>query len=111
MFTSYEFAGFLAAVFVLYYVIPRRFQWMLLLAASLLFYFYAGKSYLVFIFLTGITVYASGRWMERYDAELERYIQEIRSGGIPKPSREKKKRHTKRKKKKKRSGLCFYASF
>ena len=110
MFTSYEFAGFLAAVFVLYYVIPRRFQWMLLLAASLLFYFYAGKSYLVFIFLTGITVYASGRWMERYDAELERYIQEIRSGGIPKPSREEKKAYKKKinGKKKRVMLLCLF---
>ena len=110
MFTSYAFAGFLAAVFVLYYVIPRRFQWMLLLAASLLFYFYAGKSYLVFIFLTGITVYASGRWMAKFDAELERYIQEIRSGGIPKPSREEKKAYKKKinGKKKRVMLLCLF---
>lgn len=42
LFTSYGFIGFLMICFVLYYLIPKRFQWMLLLAASYTFYFLSG---------------------------------------------------------------------
>ena len=33
-FVSYSFFLFLAIVFVVYYLIPKRFQWMVLLVAS-----------------------------------------------------------------------------
>ncbi len=57
LFTSYEFLGFLAAVFLLYYLVPKRFQWGLLLVFSYLFYFIAGPSYLLYIAATTVTVY------------------------------------------------------
>lgn len=34
LFTSFEFVAFLACVLVLYYLIPVRFQWILLLVAN-----------------------------------------------------------------------------
>ena len=34
LFTSFGFILFLAILFPLYYLVPKRFQWMLLLAAS-----------------------------------------------------------------------------
>ena len=40
-FTSYEFLGFITVLFILYYVIPGKYQWMLLLLASYFFYFVA----------------------------------------------------------------------
>ena len=42
LFTSYGFIAFLAVLFALYYVIPKRFQWLLLLAADIVFYACAG---------------------------------------------------------------------
>lgn len=57
LFTSYEFLGFLGALFLLYYIVPRRYQWPLLLAASYLFYFCANPLYLVYIIATTATVY------------------------------------------------------
>ena len=42
LFTSYGFLGFLAVLFLLYYIIPRKCQWGLLLGAGYLFYFRAG---------------------------------------------------------------------
>lgn len=57
LFTSYEFLGFLAAVFLLYYLIPKRFQWGLLLVSSYLFYFFAGPKYLLYIMATTVTTY------------------------------------------------------
>ena len=39
LFTSYSFFGFLALLFLAYYLLPRRMQWPLLLGASCLFYY------------------------------------------------------------------------
>ena len=36
LFTSYSFILFLAILFVLYYLVPRKIQWLLLLAANCL---------------------------------------------------------------------------
>lgn len=91
MFVSYEFIAFLFLLFVVYYLIPKKCQWVLLLVANFLFYFSAGKFYPVFILVTSLTVYGAGRMMERVDGELAVYTAKIKSGEIPKPSREEKK--------------------
>ena len=46
LFTSYEFLAFLAGVLLLYYVLPKKLQWPLLLVASYAFYAIAGLKYL-----------------------------------------------------------------
>ncbi len=60
MFVSYTFIGFLIVLFLLYYLIPRRFQWILLLIASLAFYMAIDVRYLIFILTTALTVYWTG---------------------------------------------------
>ncbi|MCM1045229.1 MAG: hypothetical protein NC417_06940 [Candidatus Gastranaerophilales bacterium] len=65
LFTSYEFLGFVAVLFVLYYVIPKKCQWMLLLAFSYLFYFIAGADYLIYILATTLTVYYAALRIEK----------------------------------------------
>lgn len=57
LFTSYAFLGFVFALVVLYYLVPKKFQWMLLLFASYLFYFIAGPKYLIYISVTTLTTY------------------------------------------------------
>ena len=42
LFTSYGFIAFVAVVLFLYYVVPKKAQWMLLLAASYFFYAFSG---------------------------------------------------------------------
>lgn len=49
LFTSYGFIAFLALLFVLYYIVPRRVQWLLLLAADVMFYACAGWQGLCFM--------------------------------------------------------------
>ena len=49
---SYQFLLFLAVLVVLYYVLPKQFQWGLLLLAGLLFYACAGAGGLVCLFVT-----------------------------------------------------------
>ena len=95
MFISYEFILFLLVVFVLYYVIPKKGQWILLLLANFAFYAYADIRYPVFLIVKASTVYIAARWMDHYTHIQERYKQQIKSGEIPKPSREEKKQFRK----------------
>lgn len=64
-FTSFSFLLFAGILLVLYYLIPRRWQWMLLLAASYLFYLDSGIENLFFILLTTLTTYGTARIMDR----------------------------------------------
>lgn len=58
---SISFLLFLAVMIPLYFLIPRRFQWMILLAGSLVFYSFSGlRNLLVLLALTTIT-YTFGR--------------------------------------------------
>ena len=74
LFTSYEFIGFLALLFLLYYLIPKRGQWMLLLGASYVFYALASPSYLIFIGFTTLTTFLCGIVMGRISASEKAYL-------------------------------------
>lgn len=63
-FTSYEFIVFLLICFGLYYVIPKRFQWVLLLVASFVFYYINGPFYPLFLLATSILTYTSAIFIE-----------------------------------------------
>ena len=52
LFTSYGFIAFIAILFILYYLIPKRFQWLLLLCADVVFYACAGWQGLCFMAVT-----------------------------------------------------------
>ena len=60
-FTSLTFLAFLAGLIVLYYVLPRKLQWMLLLAASCAFYLCGGAKTIGYLAFTALTTYAAGR--------------------------------------------------
>ncbi len=64
-FTSVSFLLFAAALLIVYYLIPGRWQWVLLLAAGGIFYLCAGVEYLVFLALTMATTYVTARIMDR----------------------------------------------
>ena len=65
LFTSFGFILFLAILFPLYYLVPRRFQWMLLLAAIYVFYTFAGWGCLIFIAVTTATCWYAALRMDR----------------------------------------------
>ncbi|MBP3656199.1 MAG: MBOAT family protein [Clostridia bacterium] len=62
---SVSFMALLVGVFVLYYLFPQRHRWIVLLAASMVFYLSAGAGNVVYILITSATVYAAARVMER----------------------------------------------
>lgn len=58
--TSYSFLAFAGGLLLLYYLIPKKFQWGLLLAASYLFYAFSGVKYLGYILATTVVTYLVG---------------------------------------------------
>ncbi|MCI8692873.1 MAG: MBOAT family protein [Lachnospiraceae bacterium] len=76
LFTSYEFLGFVAVVILAYYLIPKKCQWPLLLAASYLFYLIAGVDCLVYILATTVTVYFVALRIERNTLRQTAYLKE-----------------------------------
>lgn len=68
---SVAFLLFLVCLFVLYYVLPKKTQWVVLLCASYLFYLLMGVQNLAFILLTTITTFLAARMMTSLDAKLD----------------------------------------
>lgn len=70
LFTSYAFVAFVALTTLLYYVLPRKAQWPLLLVASYVFYWFAGPSFLIYITATSVTTWFAGLRIARVGGTL-----------------------------------------
>lgn len=97
LFTSYSFLGFAAALLFLYYLVPRKAQWPLLLLFSYIFYFFAGAEYLVYILVTTVTVFLTALAIERIEAAQNTYLKEHKEA----LTKEEKKRYKGTQKRKK----------
>lgn len=64
-FNSVTFLFFLFFFYTVYYVVPNKFRWMVLLIASAVFYMSAGIEKLPFIVLTSLIVFLSGRQINK----------------------------------------------
>ena len=71
---SLTFVGFLVAVTFAYYIVPKRAQWMVLLAASLIFYAWSGPRNLLFIGLTALSSWAAARAMDGISRSQKEYL-------------------------------------
>ena len=78
LFTSFEFVIFAAALLVLYYLLPRKCQWPLLLAASYIFYGLADPKYLIYIAVITLTSYFTGLAMSNMIRQEDEYISRVR---------------------------------
>lgn len=77
-FTSLPFLLLVAVALTLYYLLPQKWQWCVLLAASYLFYIAAGVECLFFILYTTVVTYFTAVWMQkRADSEAS-YLQQMR---------------------------------
>lgn len=78
-FISMEFGLFCLITFVIYYLIKGRFQWVVLLIASLVFYLLCGPKYIIYILVVASSVYGAALFIDRIDAEREAYLKEHKS--------------------------------
>lgn len=73
-FTSVGFLLFAAVLLLVYYLVPRKVQWLVLLSASYAFYLWGGMQYLFFIlfttFSTWLATVCMGKELEKQDAYL-----------------------------------------
>ena len=73
---SVQFLFFTLAVLVLYYIIPSRFRWIVLLIASFVFYWFAGPGYLIYILINSACAYFAAYMMDRLAGARDGYIAE-----------------------------------
>lgn len=102
LFTSYGFLGFFIVLFLLYYMIPGKYQWMLLLAASWLFYCFASPKYLPYLLGVTVLTYAAALGMSRSLERQKQYLKEHK----PELDREGRKRYKQAQLKKRRRWLA-----
>lgn len=76
LFTSYQFALFVLILFVFYYFIPKKYQWVLLLIGSYYFYAYAGVSYLFYFATTTISTYVISQRIKKLKEKRKIYLKE-----------------------------------
>ena len=100
-FTSYEFILAVGVVIGLYYLIPKRFQWMFLLVASYALYFSAGPSYLIYISVTTLSTFLAARRINHLTDVKTIYLKENKAA----LDKEAKKEYKDRMKKKQRLAL------
>lgn len=107
LFTSYEFILFLVVLFILYYIIPKKYQWMLLLAGSYLFYSFAGLKYLAYILATTLSTYFISQKIGKLQETAAEYIKNNKA----ELSREERKAYKEKNKKRQRQWLAFCLVF
>lgn len=75
LFTSYEFLAFLALVFLAYYLLPKRVQWIVLLVSSYVFYALSGAEYLIFIAVTTVSSWLVARRIGVINERAAAYVE------------------------------------
>lgn len=81
---SFSFVVFVTILVLVYYIpIIRKFQWILLLFASYLFYALNGAENMVYIMITTVATYAGARLLDRKNNLQEQFIKEHK-GVMPK---------------------------
>lgn len=73
-FTSMTFLAFVAISILVYYVVPKKLQWVILLVASYIFYISAGIEYLLFILFTTVTTYVTARIIDSRLVKQKAYL-------------------------------------
>ena len=79
VFISWTFVLFLAAAVIVYYLVPLRARWTVLLAASAVFYLSGGVKPVCYLLFTASTTYAAGLLLDRMNRKR---------GEIPKGDKE-----------------------
>ena len=74
-FTSFTFILFVAVVILAYYLIPKKYQWFLLLLASYAFYLSRGLAHVLYIIGTTVFTYCAGRYMSSLREDFQRKLE------------------------------------
>lgn len=78
-FTSLYFLIFVAAVTGCYYAVPQKSRWIVLLAASYVFYLISSPKTFIFILFTTVVTFFGGRYIGRLNTEHKEYLEAHKS--------------------------------
>ena len=73
---SIRFLLLAAGLVVMYFLVPKRFQWPLLLAVSLLFYCMAGVRHVIYILITASSTYGATRIIQGMENRQKLFLRE-----------------------------------
>lgn len=73
---SFDFLLFLPVLTILYFAVPKKCQWWVLLAGSLYFYGYTGSNNLIYIFITAGSSYLAARGIEALQLQHKKELAE-----------------------------------
>ncbi len=73
-FISIDFALFVAITLLVYYCFPKKYRWVVLLAASYVFYSFTGFANFAYILTTTVTAYFGAALIEKRGAEQKKYL-------------------------------------
>ncbi len=88
---SLAFLLFLAVVLVVYYLVPKKFQWAVLLVASYGFYLSSGVDNVLFIIFTTLFSFSAGLWMQKIRDKQQDQVKALGEDATKEQKRELKK--------------------
>ena len=71
---SFNFLFFLVVLTFFYFLLPKRYQWQVLLIGSLFFYFLSGPKNIIFILITAFLTWISTNYIDKLRQENRDYI-------------------------------------
>ena len=66
-YASIEFLLFVLVLVLIYYIFPKKHRYIVLLVGSLIFYYLFSGKYIIFILLSSVITYFSGKLIEKYN--------------------------------------------
>ena len=74
--TSLVFILFVFATLILYYLVPKKFQWVILLISSLVFYITSSTLGIIYVLVTATSIFFGAIVIENYTIQQKSYIKE-----------------------------------
>ena len=105
--TSFTFIGFVFATLIVYYLVPKKLQWVVLLAASMAFYLICGRKSILYVLITATTIYFAAVRMQALTKIRKAYLKEHKA----ELSREEKKQYKKQIEARRKRILVYFRTF
>lgn len=77
---SFAFLIFVSGVTLLYFLVPGKFQWVVLLIGSYVFYWMNSTTLLFVLLFTTCVTFFTGQWIEKVDKKASAYLKEHKEG-------------------------------
>lgn len=98
MFTNVSFLAFLLVLIPVYFLIPKKGQWICLLVASYVFYFFTSSALPVYMLVATVSIYFGARKIDKINCEHNAYLEENKASLSREDKAELKKASKKKKK-------------